>query len=125
MISFKSFSQTDTEPSTVVLTKPIAKLVVKELVTLDGLIPQTEALRVQIQAFKDKVSTLEELNKNLSAQVENRNSVILQKDAQIKTYSEMSDELNKALKRETRTKQIYKIGSAVGLAAIILNVIAK
>jgi regulator of replication initiation timing len=123
-ISFKSFSQNATE-STVLLTEPIARLVVKDLVTLDGLIPQTEALRIQIQAFRDKIATLEEINKNLQLQLENRNKVILQKDAQITTYSEMSEDLKKALKRERRMKKLYKIGSTVGLAAILLNVLGK
>ena len=124
-ISFKSFSQTDTETSTVLLTEPIARLVVKDLVTLDGLVPQTEALRIQIQAFRDKIATLEEINKNLQLQLENRNKVILQKDSQITTYTEMSEDLKKALKRERRMKKLYKIGSTVGLAAILLNVLGK
>ena len=124
-ISFKSFSQTDTEPSIVLLTEPVARLVVKDLVTLDGLIPETEALKAQIQAFRDKIATLEDINKNLQLQLENRNKVIEQKDAQITTYNEMSEDLKQTLKRERRTKKLYKIGSTVGLAAVLLNVLGK
>lgn len=124
-ISFKSFSQTDTEPSIVLLTEPVARLVVKDLVTLDGLIPETEALKAQIQAFRDKIATLEDINKNLQLQLENRNKVIEQKDAQITAYNEMSEDLKQTLKRERRTKKLYKIGSTVGLAAIVMNVIGK
>ena len=124
-ISFKSFSQTDTEQSIVLLTEPIARLVVKDLVTLDGLVPETEALRIQIQAFRDKIATLEEINRNLQLQLENRNKVIQQKDAQITTYNEMSEDLKKTLKRERRAKKLYKIGSTIGLAAILLNVLGK
>lgn len=125
MISFKSFSQNVTESTPILLTKPVARLVVKDLVTLDGLIPETEALKAQIQAFRDKIATLEDINKNLQLQLENRNKVIEQKDAQITTYNEMSEDLKQTLKKERRTKKLYKIGSTVGLAAIVMNVIGK
>lgn len=124
-ISFKSFSQTDTESSVILLTEPVAKLVVKDLVTFDGLLEESKAVREQLLNLDKKVLTLQEVIKNLQLQLENRNQVITQKDAQISTYSEMSSELEKALKRERRTKKIYQIGSAIGVAALLLNVLGK
>ena len=124
-ISFKSFSQNATEPSTVLLTEPIAKLVVKDLVSYDGLLAESKAVREQLTALNDKVVTLEEVIANLKLQLENRNSVIVQKDAQITEYVTMSEDLKKEVKRLSRIGKIYKIGSAIGAAAILLNILGK
>ena len=124
-ISFKSFSQNATEPSTVVLTKPVAKLVVKDLVSYDGLLAESKAVRDQLTALNSKVITLEEVIANLNLQLENRNSVITQKDSQIVQYEAMKGDLEKEVKRLSRIGKIYKIGSAIGAAAILLNILGK
>jgi len=124
-ISFKSFSQTDTVPSTVLLTEPVAKLVVKDLVSYDGLLAESKAVREQLTALNGKVITLEEVIQNLQLQLENRNSVIVKKDTQILEYQNMSEDLKKEVKRLSRIGKIYKIGSAIGAAALLLNVLSK
>lgn len=124
-ISFKSFSQTDTEPSTVLLTEPIARQVVKDLVSYDGLLAESKAVRDQLTALNSKVLTLEEVIANLRLQLDNRNSVITQKDLQIVEYQNMSDDLKKEVKRLSRIGKLYKIGSAIGVAAVLLNVLSK
>ena len=124
-ISFKSFSQNATEPSTVLLTEPIARLVVKDLVSYDGLMAESKAVREQLTALNSKVTTLEEVIFNLKLQLENRNSVITQKDSQIVEYQNMSKDLEKEVKRLSRIGKIYKVGSAIGVAAILLNVLGK
>lgn len=124
-ISFKSFSQNVTESSTVVLTKPVAKLVVKELVSYDGLLAESKAVREQLTALNSKVVTLEEVIANLNLQLENRNSVIIQKDSQLVEYESMKGDLEKEVKRLSRIGKIYKIGSAIGAAAILLNILGK
>ena len=124
-ISFKSFSQNVTESSTVVLTKPVAKLVVKELVSYDGLLAESKAVREQLTALNSKVITLEEVIANLNLQLENRNSVIIQKDSQLVEYESMKGDLEKEVKRLSRIGKIYKIGSAIGAAAILLNILGK
>ena len=125
MISFKSFSQTDTVPSTVLLTEPVAKLVVKDLVSYDGLLAESKAVREQLTALNGKVITLEEVIQNLQLQLENRNSVLVKKDTQILEYQNMSEDLKKEVKRLSRIGKIYKIGSAIGAAALLLNVLSK
>ena len=55
---------------------------------------------------------------NIQLQLDNRNQVILQKDAQIKSYEKMTEDLKKALRREVRAKKIYKIGSVIGLSML-------
>ena len=107
------------------MSEPIAKLVVKDLVSYDGLLAESKAVREQLTALNDKVVTLEEVIANLKQQLENRNSVIVQKDAQITEYVSMSEDLKDEVKRLSRIGKIYKIGSAIGAAAILLNILGK
>ena len=125
MISFKSFSQSVTESSSILLTEPIARLVVKDLVQYDGILAESKLAQQRLLTLNEKVSTLDLVIQNLRDQLEVKNSIIVQKDSQILQYTEMSSKLEKALKRERRTKKLYQIGSAIGVAAILLNTVGK
>ena len=119
-VSFKSFSQTDTK---VLLTEPVARLVVKDLVTFDGLKLQYDLTLQRLQTLEEKTLTLQEVINNLQLQLDNRSNVIEQKNAQIENYESISEDLKKALKRERATKKLYKIGSAIGVSALIINML--
>jgi len=119
-VNFKSFSQTDTK---VLLTEPVARLVVKDLVTFDGLKLQYDLTLKRVQTLEEKTLTLQEVINNLQLQLDNRSNVIEQKNAQIKNYESISEDLKKALKRERATKKLYKIGSAIGVSALLLNML--
>lgn len=108
-----------------VLTENVARLVVKDLVTYDGLSAEYKIAKQTINTLEGKVVTLQDVINNIQLQLDNRNKIIEQKDAQIKNYISISDELKKALKRERRNKKLYKIGSAIGLAFVINNMISK
>jgi len=121
-VSFKSFSQTDT---TILLTEPIARLVVKDLVTYDGLKAQYDITLQRLSTLESKTLTLQEVINNLQLQLQNREDVLRQKDSQIENYKSISEDLQKALKRERATKKLYKIGSVIGASAILLNMLQK
>ena len=121
-VSFKSFSQTVT---TILLTEPIARLVVKDLVTYDGLKAQYDITLQRLSTLESKTLTLQEVINNLQLQLQNREDVLRQKDSQIENYKSISEDLQKALKRERATKKLYKIGSAIGASAILLNILQK
>ena len=119
-VNFKSFSQTDTR---VLLTEPVARLVIKDLVTFDGLKLQYDLTLKRLQTLEEKTLTLQEVINNLQLQLDNRSNVIEQKNAQIENYESISEDLKKALKRERATKKLYKIGSAIGVSALLLNML--
>lgn len=128
MISWSSFSQTDTEidsSKTIQLTNPIARLVVKDLIKGDAASDEVKAMQKILSATNDKLLTQSDLVANLKMQVSTYNGIISQKDEQFKTQQELSKDLEKALKKANRTKKIYQIGSAIGAAAILLNVLGK
>ncbi len=76
-----------------------------------------------ISVTNDKLITQSDLVSNLKFQTSTLNNIILQKDNQIKTATEMSDELQSALKKANRQKKLYQIGSAIGGGAVILLLI--
>ena len=118
--NYKSFSQTDTK---IILTENVAKLVVKDLVTYDGLSAEYKIARQTIATLEGKIITLQDVINNIQSQLDNRNNIIEQKDVQIDNYISISDELKKALKRERRNKKLYKIGSVIGASAILINIL--
>ena len=121
-----SFSQTDTEKDstkTIQLSNPIAKLVVKDLIQGDARSKELDAMVKLISVTNDKLITQSDLVTNLKFQTSTLNNIILQKDNQLKTASEMSKDLQSALKKANRQKKLYQIGSAIGGGAILLLLI--
>ena len=76
-----------------------------------------------ITVTNEKLITQSDLVSNLKLQTSTLNTIILQKDSQLKTSAELSDELQSALKKANRQKKLYQIGSAIGGGAIILLLI--
>ena len=128
MICLNSFSQTGTEKDstkTIQLSNPIAKLVVKDLIQGDASSKELDAMVKLISVTNDKLITQSDLVANLKFQTSTLNSIILQKDSQIETQAELSKDLQAALKKANRQKKLYQIGSAIGGAAILLQVIGN
>jgi hypothetical protein len=123
MMSLKSFSQTDTSSTKIQLTKPIAKLVIKDLIQFDGLSEEMQTMQTILTETNNKLLDQGELVANLKAQVENYQSIIEKKDSQMVTASELSTELQKELKKQARQKKLYKIGTTVGAVAAALLLI--
>lgn len=128
MISWSSFSQTGTEEAsskTIQLTNPIAKLVVKDLIKGDAASDEVKAMQKILTVTNDKLLTQSDLVSNLKLQVTTFQRIINQKDEQFDTQKQLQDDLESALKKANKQKKLYQIGSAVGVAAILLNVLGK
>ena len=123
MMSWNATSQNATDSTKIQLTKPIAKLVVKDLISGDGLKLEVKTLNELLLETNNKLDTQKVLVTNLESQVLNYQTIIDQKDLQLGTSSELTEELNKQLKKEARAKKLYKIGSTVGAAAVLLLLI--
>jgi peptidoglycan hydrolase CwlO-like protein len=122
-MSWSGFSQTDTNSSTIQLTKPVAKLVIKDLVQFDGLSQEMQTMQSILNETNDKLNIQGELVANLKTQVLTYQQVISNKDEQLNQSKKATKELEKALKRERRVKKLYQIGSTVGGAAVLLLLI--
>ena len=119
-MSWNATSQNATDSTTIQLTKPIAKLVVKDLMTGDGLKLEVKTLNELLVETNKKLETQSQLVTNLESQVLNYQNIIDQKDQQLGTSSELSKQLENQLKKEARAKKLYKVGTTVGAAAVLL-----
>jgi hypothetical protein len=129
LMSLNCFSQTDTskpinsDTTKVVLSKEVAKQVVKDLIRLDG-------CQEELKLTQDKVIKLEEREAQKDTIIglykekdKNNQYIIQQKDEQIKLYDDMSTKLNKELKTQKVKTFIYKLGTTVGIIATSLLLI--
>ncbi len=123
MLSFKSFSQTDTTSTTIQLSKPIAKLVVTDLISGDQAKIEVKTLGELISELEKKNTTSLNIIENLETQNKNFSLMINEYKEKSETQAQLSEDLEKALKRQKRQTTIYKIGSTVGLAATVLLLI--
>ena len=121
MMSWNSFSQSVTDSTQIQLTKPIAKLVIKDLIQFDGLSQEMETMQIILTETNGKLNTQGELVANLKTQVLNYQSIIEEKDQQFSTQQELSKRLQKDLKKQKiRTKLMGGAGIVVAIAAAAL-----
>jgi len=117
LVSFKSFSQNDTIVS---LREPVAKLVIKDLITGDGakveLVSTLELLKLEQKkvVLKDSVIT------TLNTKVLNLEDIIGKKDEQFSLEAEKSKQLEKELKGQRRKTFFYKVGTYIGAGALLV-----
>lgn len=123
MISWNSFSQNVTDSTQIQLTKPIARLVIKDLIQFDGLSQEMQTMQTILTETNNKLNNQGKLVSNLKTQVTNYQSIIEKKDAQMIEASKLSEELQKELKKQARAKKLYQIGSTVGVVATALLLI--
>lgn len=119
-LSFKSFSQTDTVQQRIVLTKPIAKLVVKDLVSFDQAKLELQATLDLLNETNAKLSTQTILTDNLQVQINNYESIVGNLEEKYNTQARLSEDLEAALKKANRRTKLYKIGTYVGAGALVL-----
>jgi len=120
MMSWSSFSQNVTDSTKIQLTKPIARLVIKDLIQFDGLSQEMQTMQTILTETNNKLNNQGKLVSNLKTQVANYQSIIEKKDAQMIEASKLSEELQKELKKQARAKKLYQIGSTVGVVATAL-----
>lgn len=124
-LSSKSFSQTAIDSSKIVLTKPIAKLVVKDLVSFDQVRLELSATNDLLLETNNKLNTQSVLIGNLESQVSNYDNMFAELNAKYDVQQRLSADLEKSLKRQKTMTTIYKIGTTVGLVATGLLLIQK
>ena len=120
MMSLNAFSQTATDSTKIQLTKPIAKLVIKDLIQFDGLSTEMQTMQSILTETNNKLLTQNELVINLQLQNNSLESVIRELNAKYDTQARLTLDFEKALKRQKRQSTIYKIGTTVGAAAVLL-----
>jgi uncharacterized coiled-coil protein SlyX len=122
MMSWSSFSQIDIN-NQIQLSKPIAKLVIKDLIQYDGLSEEMITLKSIIDETNIRLNIQTELVSNLNSQLTNYQNIIAKKDEQFTTQKELADRLQQDLKKQRlKTKLMGGAGLLLAVAvASILN----
>ena len=121
MMSSKGFSQNDTVPSSIQLKKPIAKLVIKDLITGDGAKEELVLSTDKILLLEQKVVLKDSVINNLNSKIGNFNSILNTKTDQLALSRELSEKLQKDLKKQKlKTKLVDGVGIAVAVGILVI-----
>ena len=120
MMSWNATSQNVTDSTTIQLTKPIAKLVIQDIVLGDQLQLQLVSTQDLLRQSNLRYTTQSNLVLNLESQIKNYNNIVKDLNSKSSIQNSLTKDLEKALKKQRRRTAIYKITSAVGAAATLL-----
>ena len=124
-MSYNSFSQNDTDSTKIVLTKPVAKLVIQDIIGGDQLKIQLRTTEELLGETNNKLETQSLLITNLETQISNYQGIIGDLNSKSKIQADLSKDLEKALKAQRRRTLLYKIGTIVGGTGTLLLLIQK
>ena len=116
MMSLKGFSQNVTDGTSIQLKKPIAKLVIKDLITGDGIKEELSLSVSKIRLLEQKIVLKDSVIKNLDFKVGNFESIMLTKTDQLALSQELSKRLQADLKKQ---KLKTKLMGGAGIVAVI------
>lgn len=122
-MSYNSFSQIATDSTKIVLTKPIAKLVIQDIVVGDQIKLELKTLEELLGQTNNKLGTQTVLVTNLNSQITNYRSIIEDLSTKSSIQKDLSKDLEIALKKANRRTKLYKIGTTVGAVALGLLLI--
>jgi len=116
MMSLKGFSQNVTDSTSIQLKKPIAKLVIKDLITGDGIKEELSLSISKIRLLEQKIVLKDSVIKNLDFKIGNFESIMLTKTDQLTLSQELSKRLQSDLKKQ---KLKTKLMGGAGIIAVV------
>ena len=117
MMSFISFSQNDTDSTSIRLEKPIVKLVIKDLITGDEAKEELILSFKKFELLEQKIVLKDSVIFNLNTQIDNIRSIVMTKDDQLILSQELTARLEKDLKKQ---KLKTKLMGGAGVAAVVI-----
>ena len=120
--SLISFSQTDIDTSSVILQEIVAREIIKDLIKGDAAIEQLEVFEKQVETLELKVTLKDSVIFNLQQQVNNLNQIEQDKSKQLGLSQELSEQLNKDLKKQKAKNFLLKLTNTgvIVIAAIVV-----
>ena len=116
MMSLNSFSQNAIDSTKIQLTKPIAKLVIKDLLKGDGLSNEIKTMQILLTETNNKFLSQSDLVFNLKNQISNFERIVNNKDNQVGLSKELSEKLQADLKKQKFKTKLY---GGVGVLAVV------
>lgn len=100
-------------------------MVIKDLVSYDGLKLELEQTIELLNLERQKSQVNDSIISSLEEKIKNLNEIIGKKDEQFSLEREKSESLLKELKGQRRKTFLYKLGSTVGLIATSILILGK
>ena len=119
MMSLKGFSQNVTDSTSIQLKKPIAKLVIKDLITGDGVKEELSLSLSKIRLLEQKVVLKDSVIGSLNFQVGNFKSIMITKSDQLSLSQELSKKLQTDLKKQKLKTKLMGGAGLVAIGAVI------
>jgi hypothetical protein len=120
-MSLKGFSQNVIDTTSIQLKKPIARLVIKDLIKGDGANEELALNKQKISLLENKISLKDSVIISLESQVGNFDFIVLTKTEQLAISQELSKRLEKDLKKQKfKTKLMGGAGILIAVAAAVL-----
>ena len=121
LTSLNCFSQIDkskiSDTTKVVLSKEVAKQVVKDLIKLDGCVEELKLTQIKVAKLEERESQKDTIINLLKEKDKNNMFIIEQKDKQLKISEDLSNSLQKEIKSQKRQTFFYKLGTFAGVVA--------
>ena len=127
LVSLTSFSQTDTttKDSVIVIPSKVAKLIIKDLIAYDATKLELKTTQELLLNTENKVSTQTSIIKQYEIKDNQWKQMVANYDSQVLAYKNMTNDLQKDL-RKAKVKGFYnKFGLTLGLAAVTYLYISK
>jgi hypothetical protein len=106
----------------VILQEIVAREIIKDLIKGDAAIEQLEVFEKQVETLELKVTLKDSVIFNLQQQVNNLNQIEQDKSKQLGLSQELSEQLNKDLKKQKAKNFLLKLTNTgvIVIAAIVL-----
>ena len=120
VMSLNSFSQNVIDSTSIQLKKPIARLVIKDLITGDSFKKELNLITTKYSLLENKVILKDSVISNLNFQINNFNYILSTKESQL----EVTQELNNKLKLEIKKQKFKnKLTAGAGVVAILAAIL--
>jgi hypothetical protein len=104
------------------LKKPIAKLVIKDLITGDGAKNELAITIDKIKLFEQKIVLKDSVILNLNNKINNFDSILLTKSDQLLLSQELSKRLEQDLKKQKLKNKLTMGAGILGIVAVAILV---
>ena len=121
-MSLKGFSQNAIDSTSIQLKKPIAKLVIKELIKGDGTKDELAITIDKIKLFEQKIVLKDSVILNLNNKINNFDSILLTKSDQLLLSQELSKRLEQDLQKQKLKNKLTMGAGILGIVAVAILV---
>ena len=119
MMSLKSFSQTAIDSTLIRLEKPIARLVIKDLIVGDGTKQELFLTQDKVKLLEQKIVLKDDIIYSLNTQIFNYRSIIDTRSEQLALSQELSNRLQKDLKKQQVKNKMVAGTGILGILAVL------